>query len=330
METIPQLTFPGLSDVIFHLKREAFSLFGLDVYWYGIIIACGFMLALAYAFARCRRTFGLNTDRVIDVIIGGTIGGILCARLYYVAFRWEYYGYHLNEILDTRSGGLAIYGGIIGAFLFGLLMCKWRRVRPLPMADMAASGFLIGQCVGRWGNFVNIEAFGSITDKPWGMASTEVFFYLRRNLDSLKSTGVDIVAQLQAIGVNVDFSDPSQWKLVTVHPTFFYESLWCLVGFVAIALYTKHRKFDGEITLMYIMWYGLGRVWIEGLRTDSLLIPGTALRVSQILAGVCVVVSIALWMLIRTKIKQNPSCVPPLYVTTEESARAVQAGKENE
>lgn len=324
MDTIPQLTFPGLTDTILHLKREAFSLFGLDIYWYGIIIASGFMLALLYAFARCRKTFGLNTDRVIDVVIGGTIGGILCARLYYVAFRWEYYSHHFNEILDTRSGGLAIYGGIIGAFAVGMLMCKWRKVKALPMADMASSGFLIGQCIGRWGNFVNIEAFGSITDKPWGMASTEVFSYLRNNLNYLKSTGVDITAQLQAIGVNVDFTDPTQWKLVTVHPTFFYESVWCLIGFIGIAFYTKHRKFDGEITLLYVMWYGMGRVWIEGLRTDSLLIPGTSLRVSQMLAGLCVIVSIALWVFIRNKMKQKPGSVPPLYVTTEESAEAVK------
>ncbi|MBR5485936.1 MAG: prolipoprotein diacylglyceryl transferase [Oscillospiraceae bacterium] len=322
MEFASQLMFPGLSDSVLHLKREAFTLFGLDIYWYGVLIATGFMLALLYTFARCKDTFGLNVDRVIDVIICGTIGGILSARLYYVAFRWDYYGKHLDQLLDTRSGGLAIYGGIIGGFLFGCIAAYIRKVKVLPMADMAASGFLIGQAVGRWGNFVNIEAFGSITDKPWGMASPEVFAFLRSNMQHLKETGVDIVMQLEAMGRNVDFSDPSMWKLVTVHPTFFYESMWCLVGFIALAWYTNRRKFDGELTLMYAAWYGLGRFWIEGLRTDSLLIPSTSFRVSQLVAAVLAVSASVTLAVIYNKLKKSPESLPPLYATTQESRDA--------
>ncbi|MEG1869889.1 MAG: prolipoprotein diacylglyceryl transferase [Oscillospiraceae bacterium] len=319
---LEKIAFPGLWDKVIEMDRTALTIFGLDVYWYGVIIACGFLLALLYAFKRASDV-GINIDRMIDVVIVGTIGGIVCARLYYVAFQWDYYSQNLGQIMDTRSGGLAIYGGIIGAFVFGYIAARVRKVKVLPMADLAASGLLIGQAIGRWGNFVNVEAFGSITSKPWGMASTEVMSYLGNNLSSLKAQGVDIVAQLEAIGVNVNFSDPSQWQQITVHPTFFYESMWCLIGFIAIAFYTKHRKFDGEITLLYVMWYGLGRSWIEGLRTDSLLIPGTSLRVSQLLAWLCFVTAITLWVSLRLRKRKNPHLVPELYVNTPESKLAI-------
>ena len=181
--------------------------------------------------------------------------------------------YHsLWEMVDIRLGGIAIYGAVIGAFVFGGLAAKWRKVPLLPLFDLVALGFLIGQGIGRWGNFVNQEAFGTNTTLPWGMYSEGTKAYLQ-------SVQVTLPA-----GVTVDPSMP-------VHPTFLYESIWCLVGFVALALYVKHRKFHGQIFLLYAIWYGLGRGWIEGLRTDSLLIGNTGLRASQLVAYVSALVA---------------------------------------
>lgn len=300
------VSFPGMG-LKFDVNRVAFQVGSLPIYWYGIIIAVGFILAILYATKRSKE-FGVDPDRLIDVILGGAVGGIIGARLYYVAFKWDYYGQNLDQIFNTRSGGMAIYGGIIGALLFGFLMCRLRKVRFLPTVDLASSGFLIGQAVGRWGNFVNIEAFGSNTSLPWGMSAQPITDYLTQH-----------EAELEALGMNIDPNMP-------VHPTFLYESLWCLLGFALIALYTKRRRFDGEVTLFYLAWYGAGRVVIEGLRTDSLIIPGTSLRASQILAGVLVVAAAAAWILIRTRIKQSgdPEYLR-LFATTEE-ARQIAEG----
>ena len=178
-------------------------------------------------------------------------------------------------MIDIRQGGIAIYGAVIGAFVFGGLAAKWRKVPLLPLFDLASMGFLIGQGIGRWGNFVNQEAFGTNTTLPWGMYSEGTEAYLKSMQVTLKA------------GVTVDPALP-------VHPTFLYESLWCLVGFAMLAALIKHRKFNGQIFLSYAVWYGLGRSWIEGLRTDSLLIGGTGLRASQLFAIVTVLVSLVL------------------------------------
>lgn len=292
------LSFPGLGLEL-QLNRVAFSIGSVDIYWYGIIIATGFLLAILYTTKRMKE-FGLDEDRVIDVIIGGAVGGIIGARTYFVVFQWSYYKDHLNQIFDTRSGGMAIYGGIIGAVLVGYFMAKIRRVKFLPLIDLASCGFLIGQGIGRWGNFVNIEAFGSNTTLPWGMTSPVVVKYLESKQ-----------AQLAQLGVMVD-------PTVPVHPTFFYESVWCIVGFLLLALYTKHRKFDGQIALMYAGWYGLGRFFIEGLRTDSLMIGTTGLRVSQVLAGVMVIFALTILVLMLNQVKKHPER-EYLYVNTKES-----------
>lgn len=303
MDTVQTLTFPALGWE-FQLDRVAFRMGGLAFYWYGILIAIGFTLAIFYVFRRAKE-FGLNEDRMVDVIFGASIAGIVGARLYYVAFRWDYYSSNLNEIFNTRSGGLAIYGGILFGFAAGYLLCRWRKVKFLPMADAVTGGFLIGQAIGRWGNFVNIEAFGANTSLPWGMSGPVIIQYLSNH-----------EAELEAMGMNIDPSMP-------VHPTFFYESMWCLLGFLFIALYTKHRRFDGELALFYAGWYGLGRMFIEGMRTDSLVIGNTGIRVSQVLAGVLTVGALCVWLLVRSKIKKGGSDCLPLYVTTEESHQAV-------
>ena len=261
-QTLTIVSFPGLG-LEFDVNRVAFEIGSIPVYWYGILIALGFMLAILYTSKRAKQ-FGVDADRMLDVIMGGAIGGIIGARAYFVLLRWDYYGQNLDQIINTRSGGMAIYGGIIGGLLVGLLMCKIRKVKALPMVDLAAGGFLIGQAVGRWGNFVNIEAFGGNTSLPWGMASETITSYLTQHEE-----------ELEALGMNIDPNMP-------VHPTFLYESLWNFVGFLVLHFYSKKRKFKGEMALLYVAWYGLGRAWIEGLRTDSLYLG--PVRISQLLS----------------------------------------------
>lgn len=254
--------FPGLGLEL-TLNRVAFSIGGFDVYWYGIIIAAGMLLAMLFAF-RYAVDFGIDADRLVDVVLIGTVAAIICARAYYVIFAPFPYE-SLWQMIDIREGGLAIYGGVLGAFVFGGLAAKWRKVPILPLFDLVGICFLIGQGIGRWANFINQEAFGTNTDLPWGMYSEGT----QRYLSSVQAT-------LAAEGIIVDPSMP-------VHPTFLYESIWCLAGFVILALCIKRRRFHGQLFLAYVFWYGLGRFWIEGLRTDSLMITDT-LRTSQLVA----------------------------------------------
>lgn len=273
--------FPGLG-LEFNINRVAFTIGGLDVYWYGVLIATGFLLALVFAF-RYAVDFGIDADRLVDVVLVGSVCAVICARAYYVIFSPVPYE-SFADMIDIRQGGLAIYGGVIGAAVFGGLACKWRKLPILPTFDLVAMGFLIGQSIGRWGNFVNQEAFGSNTTLPWGMYSQATANYL--------SSWQTVLAQ---DGVIVDPSMP-------VHPTFLYESIWCAVGFFALRAYMKKRRFNGEIALMYAAWYGAGRFWIEGLRTDSLMLPGMTLRVSQLIALISVLAAVIAIVLIRRKI----------------------------
>lgn len=245
------IAFPSIG-LEMTLNRVAFSLFGKDIYWYGIIICAGFILAALYVNARVRE-FGFTSDHLVDCLILCVPVGIVCARLYYVAFEWEYYSQNPAEIIAIWHGGIAIYGAVIGVVAALFAYSRVKKLSFAGLCDLAAFGLLIGQCIGRWGNFVNGEAHGGPTGLPWGMS--------------------------------IDGADP-------VHPTFFYESLWNLIGFIALHFYTKKRKFPGEIALLYVAWYGLGRAWIEGLRTDSLYIG--SLRVSQVLAAVSCLAAIAL------------------------------------
>ena len=267
MDTIFHVQFPGLG-LEFTVDRVALSLGGFNIYWYGVLIALGLILGMALAF-HYAPDFGFNADRLVDVVVVGTVMGIVCARIAYVAMApFEYES--IWDMIAVRDGGLAIYGGVIGAFVFGGLAARWRQVPLLPLFDVVAMGFLVGQGIGRWGNFVNQEAFGTNTTLPWGMFSEGTQNYL-----------ASVQATLAAQGVTVDPSLP-------VHPTFLYESLWCLAGFLALFFYMKRRRFNGQLFLLYVIWYGLGRYWIEGLRTDSLLIGGTDLRFSQLVALVSV------------------------------------------
>lgn len=316
-----EIVFPKLG-LEFTVKSVAFTLFGMQITWYGLIITLGMILAMLYGFSRMRR-HGIDPDRAIDGVIGGIVGGIVGARIYYVIFNWSDYSGNWKNIFNVRGGGLAIYGGLIGALVVGGLVCKLRKVRILPMLDIVGPSFLIGQCLGRWGNFTNHEAFGSNTDSLFGMSSGKIQAWITTH-------NAELAAAQESTG---DLSSK-----YPVHPCFLYESVWCLIGFCLLAyLSRKHRKFDGQIFLLYIAWYGLGRFFIEGLRTDSLYI-GT-LRVSQVLAAVSVVVSVVLLIVFGSKVKRMGGDYV-LYCDTKESkqllaeadakAMAYQKKKEND
>ncbi|WP_295152235.1 prolipoprotein diacylglyceryl transferase [uncultured Ruminococcus sp.] len=285
-ENPDKVYFPnfGNSDNIFRegisIDRAAFTIPGLNftVYWYGMLIGLGMLLAIIYGYKKMRPC-GIDPDRATDSVISGIIGAILGARLYYIVFNTE--GMKLTDFFKIRDGGLAIYGGLIGAILVGGIVTKLRGLRLSAMLDVAAPCFLIGQCIGRWGNFFNQEAFGMNTDKPWGMLSWKTAVFITDHYDTL---------------TDVDAYSP-------IHPCFLYESLWCLIGFLILHFYFKHRKFDGEIFIMYAGWYGLGRFFIEGLRTDSLYLGH--IRVSQLVAGTCVVASLILWIFFRSSTKRS-------------------------
>jgi len=290
------VSFPKLG-IEFKVNRVAFEIFGFEMHWYAIIIAIGMLLALFYCFSVMKK-FGINSDRATDVVFVGLIGGILGARAYYILFDNEL---TFADFFDIRGGGLAIYGGVIGAFLCAFITAKIRKVRFAPFADVAAIGFAIGQSIGRWGNLINQEAFGGPTNLPWGMTGNII---------------------------ELSVGDVYSSSYTMVHPCFLYESLWCAIGFVILHFLSKKRKFDGQIFLMYIAWYGLGRFFIEGLRTDSLMFG--RLRVSQVLAGLCVIVSVILIISNFQKIKR--SGIPAvLYVDTEESKKLIaeEEAKEN-
>ena len=270
---------------------------GWDVYWYGIIIATGFLLALLYALKNAKR-YEINTDRMLDVILVTTPVAILCARTYYVIFDGE----KLNGISDffgfgTSSGfaGLAIYGGVIGAFVCGYIMCRLRKVNILDMFDLTAVGFLLGQGIGRWGNFINQEAYGAFTNSSWwGMESTRTIEEMGEGL---------------------------------VHPCFLYESIWCIAGFFVLNFISKKRKFKGEMILLYCAWYGFGRAIIELLRTDSLMIG--RIKVSCLLSVILCVVSIVGLLIINSKIKENKNNTEYKSVFADENTEEISNEQDN-
>lgn len=260
------ISFPGLGiDGINPPRALPFTVFGKEIYFYGLIIAFGFLLGILYLRLRAK-DFGTSFDLVTDAILFAVPIAIICARIYYVAFQWDIYKDNPVSALYIWQGGIAIYGGIIGAILGLLLFAKVKKQRLTVYLDLMALGLLIGQLIGRWGNFFNREAYGA-----------EILngFFLRMGIE-------------EAGGV------VRYW-----HPTFLYESLWNLVGFVLLHFLSKKRKYDGQTFLQYVAWYGLGRVWIEGLRTDSLYIPNTDIRVSQALAGVSFVLAVGVMLYIR-------------------------------
>ncbi len=261
------VSFPELG-LEFQIDRVAFSIFGFDIYWYALCITSGLLLALLYAHFNAKR-FMVDEDKLINCFIVGVITAIVGARLYYVAFSWEEFASNPMRIFNIRDGGIAIYGAIIGALLGGLITAKIQKMKLLPLLDLTMIGFLIGQSVGRWGNFMNQEAFGCETDSLFRMVS--------------EGTGG-----------------------VAVHPCFLYESVWCALGVLFLHIFSKkYQKYFGQVTFLYMVWYGLERAVVEGLRTDSLYLPFTIgdyqPRVSQLLSVAIVIAGVVLLIVFRNK-----------------------------
>lgn len=276
--------FPKLGwkfDVYANLVEFTIPGWDIDVTirFYGVIIAFGFILAVLFG-GRMAYKWKMDLNKMLDVLLYGTVAGIIGARLYYVIFEWNSYKNDLLSVFKIWEGGLAIYGGIIGGILAAYFVCKKNGLNFLKLLDLFGMSVLIGQGIGRWGNFTNQEAFGTNTELPWGMWSEKVADYINVNYATLSANGIDM-----------DSGSP-------VHPTFLYESIWCLLGFLILYIVCKRfRKFDGQLILGYGVIYGLERTVVEGLRTDSLYIAHTNIRVSQILslliAVLCLAITIA-------------------------------------
>lgn len=268
------LRFVHLGITIEHLQNHI-TIFGFSIAFYGIIIGIGMLLGITLA-ARDAERRGIGEDTVYDFALLGIVCGVIGARLYYVFFRWDNYRGNLLEILNLRAGGLAIYGGVIGGILSLMFYCKRKKQNFLNLADSSILGVLVGQILGRWGNFFNAEAFGRYTDSLFAMQ-------LRRDIVNPIMINSALLQHLVRVN-GVDY--------IQVHPTFLYESVWNLCLLLFLLWYRPKKRFTGEMFFLYLGGYGLGRVWIEGLRTDSLLVPGTGIAVSQALAGVCVLVAL--------------------------------------
>ena len=258
----------------------------LTIRWYGVIIAFGLTLAVLFG-GRKAYVWKMDINKMLDVLIYGAVGGILGARLYYVFSKWDYYSVHLDEIFQIWNGGLAIYGGLIGGILVALVVCKVEKLNILNLLDLCGMSFLIGQGIGRWGNFANQEAFGTNTESFIGMYSVKTEAYLTQ----LVNSGTDIIV------------DPSK----PVHPTFLYESLWCIFSFIILYIVCQtFRKFSGQLFLGYGVLYGMERAIVEGMRTDSLYIGDTNLRVSQLLSLGLVIICGTLLVIFTIKYTKNP------------------------
>ncbi len=267
MQTVP-ISFPNLG--IFLNPPTSFCVLGLNVHWYGVIISVGFLLAVFYADRRAKQ-FGLTEDNLLTMLLISVPLAIICARAYYCAFSWADFRDNPISCLYIWEGGIAIYGAVIGAVLGVWIYCRFSKVRLSAMLDIGALGLLIGQSVGRWGNFMNREVYGVETES-----------FLKMGLGE---------------GADVKY----------YHPLFLYESLWNALGFVLLHFYSKRRRFDGEVFLLYIVWYGLGRGVLEGMRMKqyNLMIPGTSIPFSQVLGFVSAAAAAAVWAILRFSPKRR-------------------------
>ncbi len=279
------IAFPHLGIYISDLPKS-FTIFGFTVAFYGCIIGLGILGGVLMAVYMAKKT-GQNPDIYWDFAIYAIIFSIIGARLYYVAFMWDNYKDNLLSIFYTRQGGLAIYGAVIAAFLTAAVYCKVKKMSALLLIDTGVTGLILGQAIGRWGNFMNREVFGEYTDN-----------FLAMRLPEAAVRASDISESIRA------HMTPGT-NYVQVHPTFLYESLWNFLILALIIVYTKRKKFDGEIMLLYLAGYGVGRYFIEGIRTDTLFIPGTTLPVSQVLAAVMVAVAVAVDVIVRIRLKKK-------------------------
>ena len=281
------IEFPNLG---IHLENvgKTLTILHFDIAYYGIVIGLGILAGLLMAMQVAKNT-KQNPEDYIDLAMFAVVFGIIGARIYYVVFSWDMYKDDILSVFNIREGGLAIYGGVIAAVITVFVFAHVRKMSAPLLLDTAVFGLVTGQMIGRWGNFFNREAFGEYTDN---------LFAMRLPLDAVRASDVTEKMKTHMETVNgVDY--------IQVHPTYLYESLWCLMVLILLFVYLKHKAFDGEVFLVYLAAYGLGRFWIESLRTDQLLLPGIGLPVSQVLAGILVVASIILIKYFRKKKKEE-------------------------
>ena len=286
MMDVTDIAFPNLGIYLQNVPK-GFSVFGFQIAFYGVIIGIGVLCGVLMA-AYVAKKEGMDPDIIWDFAIYAIIFSIIGARLYYVVFRWDAYRDDLLEVFNLRNGGLAIYGAVIAAFITLYVYTRVKKQSFLQMGDVCVPGLILGQAIGRWGNFMNREVFGGYTDNLVAM---------RLPVEAVRSR--DITAQVAAHitdGINY----------IQVHPTFLYESLWNLLVLALMLVYRKHKKFRGEIWLCYLGGYGLGRFWIEGIRTDQLYLTGTTIPVSQLLAAVCVAAAVIADIVVRVRLLRRP------------------------
>lgn len=281
------IAFPNLGIYISELPK-GITIGGFTIAFYGVIMACSMIAGLWLACVQAKRT-GQNKEVYMDFAIYAIIFSLIGARLYYVAFSWDSYKNNLLQIFNTRGGGMALYGSVIGAIVTAIVYCKVKHYKFFLLADTAVAGLVLGQIIGRYGNFFNREAFGEYTDTLLAM---------RLRVDQVNPDNITELMRehMQTIdGVSY----------IQVHPTFLYESLWNVIVLLLILIFTKRKKIDGEIFILYMVGYALGRVWIEGLRTDQLQIGQTGIAVSQVLAGVIAVFGIGTWVIVRIFLRRD-------------------------
>ena len=276
-----------MNTVLGALNPIALRLGPIQVHWYGVIIASAVVIAVALAVREAQRR-GVRPDDIYDMILWALPFTLIAARTYYVIFQWSYYRQNPGEIIRIWDGGIAIYGGLIGAGIVVILFCRSRFIPTWLMLDIAAPTVIMGQGIGRWGNFMNREVFGEYTDS---------FLAMRLPIEAVRS---------RDISENVAAHIIDGTNYIQVHPTFLYESLWNLVILILMLVYRKHKKFEGEICLLYFGGYGLGRFWIEGIRTDTLFIPGTTLAVSQVLSLCMVIFAVVTDVVVRIRLEKQP------------------------
>lgn len=282
------IAFPNLGIYLKDVPRS-FHIFGFEIAFYGLIIGIGMFLGIWMAAQVAKRT-NQNPEDYWDFALWAIVFAIIGARLYYVAFSWEEYKDNLLDIFKLRNGGLAIYGGVIAAFITLFIWCRIKKKNPYLIGDTAMPGLVLGQVIGRWGNFMNREVFGDYYN---GLFSMQI------PIEAVRDKG-DITENIRA-------HMPDGANYINVHPTFLYESVWNLGLLILLLVYQKHKKFDGEICLLYFGGYGLGRFIIEGIRTDTLLIPGTTLPVSQVLAAVMVIFAVGMDIFVRMRMRTKKS-----------------------
>lgn len=282
---VGDIAFPHLGVYLRDVPKS-FSIFGFNIAFYGLIIGIGVLAGILMA-ARMAKVTGQNPDDYWDFAIYAVIFSIIGARIYYVVFSWDYYKDDLLGIFKLRNGGLAIYGAVIAAFITLFVYCRIKKKSPFLMGDTCMPGLILGQAIGRWGNFMNREVFGEYSDG---------LFAMRLPVEAVRA---------RDISENIRAHIPEGANYISVHPTFLYESAWNLLVFAALLCFRKHKRFDGELCLLYLGGYGLGRFIIEGIRTDTLFIPGTQVPVSQVLAILMVVFALGVDIAIRMRLKRR-------------------------